>query len=230
MAAPARESKYRITFFQTLGDSSHTAAVSWCAEEKSTGHARASRAGDALARLLRCSDRIACPSEELDASVVLVDALAPLVPLLCLDRQRGDRARLQPLERDRLAGLFAIAVGAVFDAGERLLDLGNQLALAIARSQFDRPVGLGRRTISQVGMILIFILQVLQSFLCLLQNIVLPVEQLLAEVLPLAIVHERLFVGWPVVLVRRTHMTIFGGGALLVLVVCILVRTHDFPM
>ena len=64
------------------------------------------------------------------------------MPLLRLDREGCDRARLQPLERNRLAGLFAIAVGAILDAGERLVDLGNQLALAVAGTQLDRPVGL----------------------------------------------------------------------------------------
>src|SRR5262249_39519908 len=63
------------------------------------------------------------------SSVVLVDALTPLVPLLRLDRQRRDRARLEPLERDRLAGLLAIAVGTVLETGERFVDLGDQLAL-----------------------------------------------------------------------------------------------------
>src|SRR4051812_45726831 len=45
------------------------------------------------------------------ASLVAIDALAPLVTLLRLDREGRDRARFEPLERDRLAGLLAIAVG-----------------------------------------------------------------------------------------------------------------------
>src|SRR5258705_4811067 len=91
-------------------------------------------------------------------SVVLVDVLTPLVPLLRLDRERSDRTCLQPLERDRLAGLFAIAVGAILDAGERLIDLGDQLALAIAGAQLDRPVGLGGCAISEIRVILILVL------------------------------------------------------------------------
>src|SRR5262245_15584197 len=134
-------------------------------------------------------------------SVVLVDPLTPLVPLLCLDRQRRDRTRLQPLERDWFAGLFAIAVGAIVDAGDRLVDLGNQLALTITGAQLNRPIRFGGRAIGEIRVILILVLQMLQSFLGLLQNVVLPVEQLLAEILPLALVHERLFVGRPVVLV-----------------------------
>src|SRR5262249_14506313 len=49
-------------------------------------------------------------------SLVAINALAPLVTLLRLDRERGDGARLEPLERDRLASLLAIAVGAVLEA------------------------------------------------------------------------------------------------------------------
>src|SRR5262245_45189868 len=62
-----------------------------------------------------------------NVSVVPIDALAPLVALLRLDRQRRDRTSLQTAQRYRLAGLFAIAVGAVVDARERGVDLGDQL-------------------------------------------------------------------------------------------------------
>ena len=72
---------------------------------------------------------------------VAIDALAPLVALLRLDRQRGDRPRLEPLERDRLLGLLAIAVGPVVETGERGVDLGDQLALAVAGAQLDRAAG-----------------------------------------------------------------------------------------
>ena len=77
-------------------------------------------------------------------SVVAVDALHALVALLRLDRQGGDRARLQPAQADRLAGFLAVAVGAVLDAPQRLVDLGDQLAGAVAGAQFQRPVGLRR--------------------------------------------------------------------------------------
>jgi len=49
-----------------------------------------------------------------------------------------------PLERDRLAGLLAIAVGVVVDALQRGVDLGDQLALAVAGAQFD-----GARSVSE---------------------------------------------------------------------------------
>src|SRR5258708_9566796 len=76
--------------------------------------------------------------------LVAIDLFAFLVALLRLHRQRRDRARLQPLQRDRLAGLLAIAVGAVVDALQRRVDLGDQLALAVAGAQLDRAVGFRR--------------------------------------------------------------------------------------
>src|SRR5690349_12056273 len=62
-------------------------------------------------------------------SVVAVDPLAALVPLLGLEAQGRDGPRLQPGQADRLAGLLAEAVGAVLEAPQRLVDLGDQLAL-----------------------------------------------------------------------------------------------------
>src|SRR5579875_2155540 len=114
-------------------------------------------------------------------SVVAVDALAPLVPLLRFDRERGDRPRLEAAQRDRLARLLAIAVGALVDPHQRLVDLGDQLALAIARAQLDRAIGL------------VLLLQMLERLPCLLQDFLLPGEQLGAKILALALVHERLF-------------------------------------
>src|SRR5712691_1927034 len=112
------------------------------------------------------------------SSLVAIDALAPLVPLLRLDRQRGDGTCLQALERDRLAGLLAIAVGAVVQPVERRIDFGDQLALAVARAQLDRPVGLGGRAVGKIGMIFVLGLEVGQRLLGLVQYLLLSYEQL----------------------------------------------------
>src|SRR5689334_9878819 len=133
-----------------------------------------------------------------DGSIVAIDPLAPLVTLLRLDRQGGDRAGLEPLDRDRLAGLLAIAVGAVLDALQRRVDLGDQLALAVARAKLDRAVGLRGGAVGEVGMVLVLVLKMLERLLGFLQDVLAPREQLAAEVLPLALVHERLFLGRPV--------------------------------
>ena len=55
--------------------------------------------------------------------LVAVDAFAAFVALLRLNRKRRDRSRLKALDRNRLAGFFAVAVGAIVDAGERVVDL-----------------------------------------------------------------------------------------------------------
>jgi hypothetical protein len=120
------------------------------------------------------------------------------VALLRLHRQRRDRPRLEALQRDRLAGLLAIAIGAVVDAGDRLVDLGDQLALAVARAQFDRAIGLRRRPVGDVGMIDVLVLKLLKRALRLLQNVFLPGEELGAEIFALPLIHERLFFRRPV--------------------------------
>src|SRR5258707_4484110 len=84
--------------------------------------------------------------------LVAIDLLAFLVALLGLDRERRDRARLQPLQRDRLAGLLAIAVGVVLDALQRRVDLGDQLALAGAGAPFDCAGGLRGNAGRPIGM------------------------------------------------------------------------------
>src|SRR5882724_680318 len=74
---------------------------------------------------------------------VAIDFLAFLVALLRFHREGGDRPGLQPLQRDRLAGLLAVAVGVVVDALQRRVDLGDQLALTVTGAQFDRAIGFG---------------------------------------------------------------------------------------
>src|SRR5690606_23886491 len=70
-------------------------------------------------------------------SIVSVTLLAALMALLRLDRKCSDRPCIKPLERNRLAGFLAIAICSFIKALQRRIDLGDQLALAIPRSQFD---------------------------------------------------------------------------------------------
>jgi hypothetical protein len=127
-------------------------------------------------------------------SVVAVDPLAALVSLLCLNRQGGDWSRLETFECDRFAGLFAIPVSAVFDSLQSGIDLRNKLALSVARTQLNGPICLRGGAIGEIGMILILVLEVLERLPRFLQDVLLPIEQLLPEVLPLALIHERLSV------------------------------------
>src|SRR5215470_20262165 len=121
------------------------------------------------------------------------------MPLLGFDRQCRNRACFEPAQRNWLAGFLAVAIGAIVNARERLIDLGDQLALAIARPQFDCAVGFGGSAVGKIGMILVFFLKVLQRFLGFLENVFAPREQFCAKIFALALIHERLFVGRPIV-------------------------------
>src|SRR5687768_2398345 len=137
--------------------------------------------------------------------LVAINLLALLVALLRLDRERCDRARLEPLQRDRLAGFLAIAVGAVVDAADGGVDLGDQLALAVTRAQFDGAVGLRGRAVGEVWMIDVLVLQLDQRRLRLAQYFLFPCEQLGAEIIALTLVHERLLLRGPIGLLLLRH-------------------------
>src|SRR5207249_5893706 len=115
----------------------------------------------------------------------------------------------------------------------------------------------GRGAIGQIGMVLALGLQMSQRLLCLLEDILPPVEQLLAEILPLALIHEGLLVGgaialpgWSVIFCARASfcdMPVLGsmsvcpgahglydlndpsGSAGLFLATCSLAHTHSYP-
>ena len=61
-----------------------------------------------------------------------------LPALLRVEAERRNRARFEAIEADFLVGLFAITVAAFLDALQRLVDLGDQLAVAIARAKLER--------------------------------------------------------------------------------------------
>src|SRR5690242_7188487 len=107
-------------------------------------------------------------------SVVAIDLLTPFVAFLRLNRQGGDRPGIQPFERDGLAGFLAEAVRAVLDPAQRRVDLGDQLALAVAGAQFQLALGLGGGTIREIGMWYRLGLQVLDGFAAFLEDFVFP--------------------------------------------------------
>ena len=64
-------------------------------------------------------------------------ALAALVALLGFQAEGGDRSGLQTGQADGFAGLLAVAVGVVLDAAQGVVDLGDQLPLAVAGAQLQ---------------------------------------------------------------------------------------------
>src|SRR5206468_3911588 len=72
--------------------------------------------------------------------------------LLRLERHGRDRPSFEPTQRDRLAGHFTIAIFTLVKTADRAIDLGNELALAVAGTKLDRPIGLARRAIGDVGL------------------------------------------------------------------------------
>ena len=92
---------------------------------------------------------------------------------------------------------------------DRGVDLGDQLALAVAGAQLDRAVGLRRGAVGEIGVILVLVLQVLQRVARLFQDVVLPDEQLGAEIVALPLIHEGFFVGGPVAV---RPLAFFSGG------------------
>src|SRR6185369_7843745 len=81
-------------------------------------------------------------------AVLLFTALATL---LRFEAQRRHRAGFEALHADLLAGFEAVAVAAVFDAPERLVDLADQLALAIAGAQLEAELFFLGGTIIRIG-------------------------------------------------------------------------------
>src|SRR5262249_27758714 len=89
--------------------------------------------------------------------------LALLLGRLAVDAQRGHRAGLQPLDADRLAALLAQAEGAVIDARQRLVDLADQLALAVADAQQEIAIALQAAAVRGIGEALDVVTHVLRS-------------------------------------------------------------------
>src|SRR4030081_1942387 len=116
---------------------------------------------------------------------VAVLTFAPLPALLGLDAQGGHRPRFQALHADFLACLEAIAVRAVVDPREIFVDLADQLALAIARTQLEAEFLFLRRSVVGIGEVRRFVLHVGDSSVYLDHEVALPAFQNLPEVFQL---------------------------------------------
>src|SRR5512141_481679 len=115
--------------------------------------------------------------------------LATLAPLLGFDAQGCHRPRLEALHADGFAGLETEAVRAVLDALQRLFDLADQLALAIAGAQLEAELGLLRRAVVRIREVGGLVLHVQHGAVDLLHEVPLPRAENHAEMLELLLAH-----------------------------------------
>ena len=138
-----------------------------------------------------------------------MNPLSPLVAFLGLKAQSGYRPRLEPRKADWLSGFLTISVRPRLDPAKGLVDLADQLALAVPRAKLESTISLARCPVGEIGMALSLELEMGYGFPRFAQDIVLPVQQLLLELLELPIIHERLVLRGTVLeflqLYRRMH-------------------------
>ena len=113
----------------------------------------------------------------------------PFATLLRFEGQGGGGAGQQAAHPDGFAGFVAIAVIASIDAGNRLLDFLEQLALAVARAQLQGVLFLDGGAIGRVGHDHGVFAQVLGGLARIAQDVLLELDQLEAEIGHLHIVH-----------------------------------------
>src|ERR1700722_4197969 len=122
---------------------------------------------------------------------VAVLPLAPFAALLGFDREGGYRSRLEALDADFLAGFQTVAVAAVLDALQGLIDLADKLAFTVACAQLEAELLLLRGAIVRIGEIRCLVLHVRHGAIHFFHQIALPTQQNLAEVLELLLAHVR---------------------------------------
>src|SRR5258705_1745667 len=120
---------------------------------------------------------------------VAVLALAPFSALLGFDAEGGDGACFQALDADLLAGLEAVAVRAVLDALQRVVDLADQLAFPVARAQLEAELFFLGGAVVGIGEVRRLVLHVRDRAIHLHHEVALPAVENEAEVLGLLLAH-----------------------------------------
>src|SRR4051812_39657648 len=120
---------------------------------------------------------------------IAVLALAALATFLRFDGQRGHRARFEALHADLFAGLQAIAIRAVFDTLEGLVDLADELALAITRAQLEAELLFLRGAIVRIREVRRFVFHVRDGAVHFFHEVALPAVQDVPEVVELDRIH-----------------------------------------
>ncbi len=115
--------------------------------------------------------------------------LLELPALLRLQGQGGGGARQEAADADGLAGLVAVAVVACVDARDGLLDLLEQLALAVAGAQFQGVLFLDGGTVGRIGHHHGVLAQVLGGLARVVVHVLLELHELVPEERQLLLVH-----------------------------------------
>src|SRR5688500_13558783 len=135
-------------------------------------------------------------------SVVAGNALVLLVTLLRLDRHGCDRASFEASETDRLTAHFAETIFTGLDSTKRRVDLRDELPLPVAGAKMDPPIRLARSPVGKIRLLDRAVGEFRHRFPGFAEDLVLPAQQLLAEISQLLRVHE-LFVGTQSILADR---------------------------
>src|SRR5690606_12160431 len=134
------------------------------------------------------------PPRSRNAAGSVAHLLLQVLPaLLRIQGALGGQAGRQAVQADLLAGVHAVAVVAGVDPLERAVDLADQLAVAVAVVPSVPLLCLAWGALGLVTEVAHFVLEVLDGRLVLLDQVLAPLHELLAEVLELQRAHVLLF-------------------------------------
>src|SRR5947208_13323710 len=126
------------------------------------------------------TDVIGSTGRKSTTSLLPVKLLLLLAARLRLDGERRRRPRDQPGDADRLSRFLAVAVAALLDAAQGLVDFLEELPLAIARAELQRVRFLDRRLVGRIGLQFVLPL-IVRGVLPLLQQFPSRLDQAVAE-------------------------------------------------
>src|SRR3569832_1615854 len=115
--------------------------------------------------------------------------LADLVEGLAIDTERGGGTCLEPADANLDAAALALAVFAGVEPREGLVDLLDELALAVSRAEFERDIGFLRGAVVGVGKVRGLVLHVMHGAVDFLHQLAFPGVQDGAKVLDLLFIH-----------------------------------------
>src|SRR4029077_1544097 len=120
---------------------------------------------------------------------IAVLALASFPALLGFNAQGSHGACFQALDADFLAGFEAVAVRAILDALQRVVDLADQLAFPVTRAQLEAELLFLGGAVVGVGEVCRLVLHVRDRTIHFHHEVALPAVEYQAEVLELLLAH-----------------------------------------